>query len=98
MHRLGRRPPTEAEAEYYARLHAESTPVTRNEVCMKPGMLQDNSSPIVGIRKDPCRRGSFISHLTRLLSPCDTGQNGSPWPPDTGLPVTPEPYRGVHVP
>jgi putative transposase len=24
MHRLGRRPPTEAEAEYYARVHASN--------------------------------------------------------------------------
>ena len=39
MHRLGRRPPAEAEAEYSLDSTPESTPVTRNEVCMKPGML-----------------------------------------------------------
>lgn len=37
---LGRRPPAEAEAEYYARLRIGQQPVTRNEVCMKVGMLQ----------------------------------------------------------
>jgi len=45
MHRLRRRPPAEAETEYYARLHAGSTPVTRNEVGMKPGMLQLTLTP-----------------------------------------------------
>ena len=47
MRRLGRRPPAEAEANYYARLHAGKHPVTRNEVCMKPGMLHLRDDPVV---------------------------------------------------
>ena len=39
MHRLGHRPPAGAEDEYYAHSSPESTPVTRNEVCIKPGTL-----------------------------------------------------------
>ena len=38
MHRLGRRPPAEAEARYYDH-HRPATPArhTHNEACMKPG-------------------------------------------------------------
>jgi hypothetical protein len=38
MHRLGQRPPAETEPTTTLDSTPESTPVTRNEVCMKPGM------------------------------------------------------------
>ena len=70
MHRLGRRPPAEAEAEYYARLHAESTPVTRNEVCTKlpdavsraifPRLSRDSTA-------DPAWASSTLAAATKEL-------------------------------
>ena len=40
MHRLGRRPPVEHEADYYAQLVRADRSLTRNEGCIKPGMLR----------------------------------------------------------
>lgn len=47
MHRLGRIPPAEAEAQYYARLQAGGHTGHSNEVCMKPGMLHPLTGPVV---------------------------------------------------
>ena len=40
MHRLKRRPLTEAEAEYYTQQASESSWFTHNEVCIKAGAIQ----------------------------------------------------------
>ena len=47
MHRLGRRPPAEAEAESYTHLQAGSTPVTRNEVCMNCPPVDDKPTRLI---------------------------------------------------
>ena len=39
MHRLGRRPPVEHEADYYAQSVTANRSVTRNEGCTKPGVV-----------------------------------------------------------
>ncbi len=40
MHRLKRRPLTEAEEEYYTQQASESSWFTHNEVCIKAGAIQ----------------------------------------------------------
>ncbi len=49
MHRLGRRPPTEHEADYYAQTVTTDRSLTRNEVCAKPGTVQ--TSPPQPLRR-----------------------------------------------
>jgi hypothetical protein len=39
MHRIGQRPPAQTEPTTTLDSTPESTPVTRNEVCIKRGML-----------------------------------------------------------
>ncbi len=48
MHRLGRRPPAEAEADTTLTSRSDSTPITRNEVWMKPGRFITNGPATLG--------------------------------------------------
>lgn len=55
MHRLGRIPPAEAEASYYAAINPADGPDTQTEVCTKPGTLQTNAR--TGLQRGWCTGG-----------------------------------------
>ena len=60
MHRLKRRPLTEAEAEYNTQQASESSWFTHNEVCIKAGVVQPAKCSLSATRQSYIHRAVLI--------------------------------------
>ena len=74
MHRLKRRPLTEAEAEYYTQQASESSWFTHNEVCIKAGAIHLVYEDVRGIEQRTKQRRSANRHLRQNLSQWSRGR------------------------